>query len=137
VALNGVDGPLNIPRDPTRFAFWAISGFLALLGIFFSVVSGVPWPAKESVVQLQRDVQRMERSDDSIISSLRSLELSLQAIQYENRQLREQATWLEAEVDRVKTYVYPQPSGRVPRPKPDPPTAVPPTDLGPPKTKYP
>jgi hypothetical protein len=137
---NGNGGGLSsgIPRDPARFALWAVTGFLALVGLFFATVNGVPWPHKESVTQLQREISRLDKLGDGASANRTALELSLQSMQYELRQLRERADWLEAEIEKVKTYVYPQPSGRAPRPKaPDAPPPMPADALNGPRTKYP
>lgn len=125
----------GIPRDPTRFILWCLTGFLALVGLFFGVVNGLPWPHKEAVNQLQREVSRLDKLGDGAAANRTSVELSLQSMQYEARQLRERVDWLESEVEKIRAYVYPQPSYRVPRPRLTEP--VPPNALGPPQTKYP
>lgn len=130
---NGASNGIPIPRDPTRFALWAVTGFLALLGLFFTTINGVPWAPKDAIEHLKRDVARLDRTDDAALARVGSLELSLQGLQYENRQLREQVAWLEAEIERVRIYVYPQPSGRVPRPRSGI-GPIPPNALGPPRT---
>jgi hypothetical protein len=141
---NGKNGrPSNgltdgIPRDPTRFFLWCLTGFLALLGLFFATLNGLPWPHKEAVTQLQRDIARLDKFDDAGAAQRTALELSLQSMQYEARVLKERVDWLEAEIERVKAYIYPLPSYRVPRPRPPgAPEPSPPNVLGPPRTKYP
>lgn len=128
----------GIPNEPVRFVIWAILGFLSLLGVFFTTLNGLPWPHKAQVDQIGREITRLDRLGDSASNKAAALELSLQSMQYEARQLRERVDWLEAEIERIRAYVYPQPSYRVPRPRPPgAPDPVEPKALGPPTTKYP
>ncbi len=100
------------PRDPLRIAAWAVSAFLATVGLFFGIYSGQPWPSKDIVTQLARDVVRLDRMDELVGAEARANALAVQALRYDLERLREHVGWLEAETERLKAYVYPQPSGR-------------------------
>ncbi len=104
------------PEPPLRIAAWAVGAFLGTIGLLFGLFTGQPWPSKDVVLQLTRDVIRLDRADEMLLSDLRAATLTIQALRHELDRLKERETWLEQEVAQLQSYVYPQPSGRVRRP---------------------
>ncbi len=102
--------------DSLRIAAWAVGSLLGSIGLFFGLYSGQPWPSKDIVTQLGRDVVRLDLINKVTDGEARSHALAIQALRYELERLKEREAWLETEVERLKDYVYPQPSGRSRRP---------------------
>lgn len=92
-------------RESFRIATWAVTGALVVIGLFFSLYSGVPWTSRESGERLRRDIERLERLDEMSMADRRRLEIEL-------RRIAQEGEWARAELERLKAYVYPQPSGR-------------------------
>lgn len=108
-------------EPPLKVAVWAVSAFLAVIGLLFGMYAGVPWPSKDVVAQMQRDVIRLDRADEESRIVRDRNTLAIQGLQYEVRQFRDQITWATAELESLRAYVYPQRTGRVlPPPKPTP-----------------
>jgi hypothetical protein len=101
-------------RASLRGSQWGISAAIVAIGLLFGLYNGIPWPSKDIVAQLVKDVQRIDAAAAAISLEHRQTVLSIQAQKYEVQQLRDHVHWLEGEVERLKEYVYPKRSGQQP-----------------------